>query len=597
MHKRSATSNSAVGGSAIAGLVLLALAAAARAQSLDVQVSSTDAFLGEAVIVDIKASRFGEKVSPVPPQTKDFDIQPAPNNPIGSFQSVQIINGRTTMSVDYTYRFFARPLRLGQVVLPPFSMQYKGLMYQTKQIPINVAKESGSELLFCEIKSDTDSAYVGQEVTLTLEVWVQQFQQAGVGQLDAGTMWSPVLRDMNSTTVGVFDKVDWDRPKYNETTRSDAQGVPRKYFVFVIEKKVSPGREGPFDFGSVAVSYNYPKRFTSRGFEPLRLRAIAKTPTLNIKPLPTEGRPADFNGAIGRYMIAAFVKPAEIPVGDPITLTLEISGEGSLEQLSPPRLNQVEELTRDFEVSGESLAGELRGNKKIFSQTIRPRREDVTQVPSVPISFLNAKTGKFESAWSQPIPIKVRPAERLALPTLPGPGSLAPILAPLAETTEGLLANETDPASVLADQNGGLGPATAAVLVAMPVVYLATWLVQRRLARYRDDETWRRRSRAYATAKKALGAAESSASPGQVRAAVAGYVADRCGVPAGGITRAEAVKLLADRGVPAEIVQSIDELLGSLELAEYGQQSSGAMDGQVASARQIVDSLEKRRWK
>ena len=115
MHKRSATSNSAVGGSAIAGLVLLALAAAARAQSLDVQVSSTDAFLGEAVIVDIKASRFGEKVSPVPPQTKDFDIQPAPNNPIGSFQSVQIINGRTTMSVDYTYRFFARPLRLGQV--------------------------------------------------------------------------------------------------------------------------------------------------------------------------------------------------------------------------------------------------------------------------------------------------------------------------------------------------------------------------------------------------------------------------------------------------------------------------------------------------
>lgn len=579
-------------------LAFLASSSAVLAQSVEIQVSSTEAFVGEALTVRVVVSNMAERVTPIPPQTEDFEITAAAGNPVGT-QTLIINNVRTE---SLTYQYSARPRSTGRLVLPPFTVMYKGLTYQTKQIPITVTKDTPTDLLFCEIKTEVDSAYVGQTIDLTLEIWIRQYQQAGVGVLGANDMWNLITRSREASSLGVFDKVDWRGAKYGETTRPDDQGTPQKFFVFMLETAVRPIREGAFDFGGVAIACEYPK-LLRRGFFGLeladtrRLRAVARTPELNVLPLPLEDRPPEFNGAVGRYTIHASAKPTDVPVGDPITLTLRISGDGPLDQLLPPKLSQVETLTKDFDVSGESLAGEIQGRQKVFSQTIRPLREEVTEIPPIPISFFDPSKKQYATSWSDSIRVKVRPAERLSVSTINGPGSLAPVLAPLVETTEGLLANETDAAVVLADQTGGVGGRTLVLLVALPLGYVGSWLLQRRSARYRDDVALRRRSRAYATAKKLLAAAEGSASTGQVRAALVGYLADRCGLPSGGMTRADAVRLLTERSLPPEIVQSLDDLLAALELAEYAGQASKGAAGSVENARTLVDALEKHKFR
>ncbi|MBN2561583.1 MAG: protein BatD [Phycisphaerae bacterium] len=604
----------------VATLAVLGAHGAADGQSVEVRISSTEAFVGETLTVQVAVSNMSQQAEPLPPETKDFEIRPDPGNPVGRSQRVSIINGRRTESVDYTYLYEVRPLRTGTLVLPPFVVKDRGLVHHSSQIPIHVSKDTSSAYLFCEVKADKESAYVGQAVDLTLEVWVRQYQQPGIGVLNAETMWDAhVLRDMQATSPGVFGQADWGRIHYREVPRGNEEGVSETYYVYLIETTVYPTMAGLFDFGDVAVVYRYPKRlgrsdsfFSFNRWEvqdSRRLRAVAKTPRLLIKPIPIEGRPADFNGAIGEHVITTSAKPQEVPVGDPITLTLKISGEGPLEQLRPPRLDQVESLTRDFEVSGESLAGEILGKGKRFSQTVRALREDVTEIPPIPFSYFDTNAGRFETAWSEAIPIKVKPAERLALSTLSGPGSSAPVLVPLVESAEGLLANYTDPALLLADQSGTLGTRAWAVLALMPSVYFATWFVRRQAARYRDDEALRRRSRAYSTAKKALKRAGVAASPGQVsdappgaadgpppgevRNALVGYIADRCNVPAGGLTREDAVRLIAERGVPEPTVRVVDALLGSLELAEYGGQAREAVRDGAASALRLVGELER----
>ncbi len=575
----------------------LALCGPLLGQAIELRLSATTAFVGEPLTVDVVVSNMDEQAVPTPPTTPDFQITPYPGNPVGRSQRISIINGRQSASVDYTYRYTVVPQKQGTLLLPPFSVAWRGLTYHTGQAMLQVTRDNSGSDLICEIQSDRETAYVGQTISLTLYIWVRQYQQPGLGTLPAGTMWS--LLDGQASSLGVFGQADWERPEYREATRFNADGEALPYFVYSVRVQVCPLTVGDYDFGEIAVVWNYPKRITRGIFnlelrDSRRIRAVPTSPRLVIKPVPTEGRPPDFNGAIGPYTIAASARPTVVPVGDPITLTLEISGEGPLEQLGPPRLSQVEALTRDFEVAGDSLAGEVRGRRKVFAQTIRARREDVTQIPPIPFSFFDPDTAMFRTVYSAPIPLTVKPVERLLTPDgLGRPITLAPI--PLTETTEGLLANEADPARLLADHRPGLGPGAIALLAALPAAYVLAWVAHRRSARYREDLVWRRRLEAARNARRALRTAPAGRSSA-IRAALARYIADRAGAAAVALTREEAVQVLLRHEIPPDLVTAVDQLLGSLELAEYGGQSSALPQNATATALDLIDRLERCRW-
>lgn len=60
-------------------------------------------------------------------------------------------------------------------------------------------------------------------------------------------------------------------------------------------------------------------------------RALRITPTtLIIQPLPTNGRPDDFSGAVGQFTLTGTATPAQVQPGDIVTLCWELSGRGWL---------------------------------------------------------------------------------------------------------------------------------------------------------------------------------------------------------------------------------------------------------------------------
>jgi hypothetical protein len=61
--------------------------------------------------------------------------------------------------------------------------------------------------------------------------------------------------------------------------------------------------------------------------------------TLKILPLPQEGRPPSFNGAVGRFNVRADVTPGSSAVGSTLRLTLYIEGDGNLDLFDAPRLD------------------------------------------------------------------------------------------------------------------------------------------------------------------------------------------------------------------------------------------------------------------
>src|SRR5690606_9387310 len=80
---------------------------------------------------------------------------------------------------------------------------------------------------------------------------------------------------------------------------------------------------------------------------------IASDPvTLEVRPLPAEGRPAGFNGLVGRYDLSVTADRERASVGDPIGLSLRIRGPEPMSGAAPPSL-EAPHLTGDFRVDSE----------------------------------------------------------------------------------------------------------------------------------------------------------------------------------------------------------------------------------------------------
>jgi|CXWL01.1.fsa_nt_gi hypothetical protein len=556
------------------------------AQSVIADISSKEAVVDETLTVQVQVVNPTTASAPQPPQTPDFDIQMDSNPPLMSSSMQQDFSGVVTSRVTYTYRFYVRPRREGVLILPAFERKEGDQVYRSAPIRVRVGRPEQTEDVLCLVKSNYATAYVGQSVDLTMEIWIRKFHQRDIGTLQPESLWG--LKDLRASSFGVFSTADLNRPGLRQSQRRDLDGNVQDYYVYILETTTFPSEPGKIDFSDIRITINYPVELgqTMLSLRMIRKRTItaqAKGEPVEIKPLPSDGRPPDFSGAIGDYRITATAKPTDVPVGDPITLTYSIHGDGPLERLRPPRLDRVKSLTADFEISGESLGGEVESGRKVFTQTIRALREDVTRIPPIPFSYFDPTAGKYQVAYSSAIPLKVRPTQRVVLSDgSPLPFSQQSVLAPLSESTEGLFPNVSDPRLVLADQAASIGLGTMAIVILLPSIYVVAWFVQRRSFRLRNNVGLRRSSRALATAVRNLRAADS---PGRVRSALIGYVADRCNVPAGGLTRAEVSALLGGRGAAPELVSRVDQLLDTLEQAEYG-------GGQLAVTPQLIEQTQ-----
>lgn len=587
-------------------VVLLWGGQASRAQSIRAQISGRQAEVGETLSLSITLVNAPGPVTPTAPPTADFDIRLRTPQPRENRQ-ISIVNGRRTDRVEFRYEYEIRPLRIGRLTLPAFTVDLGGRRQRTNPIAIESVKGAVGPFVVCRIEASDSSIYLGQSLDLTMELWVRQFRQGRI-KLRPEDLWRGRLV-LSQCALGVFADADFSRPKYREARRADEDGDLHDFFVFILELTVNPTHAGELDLGSIEMVYDYPIELVQSpgmGFFGERwavgrsrvLHVSPEIPRIEVKPIPTAGRPPDFNGAIGAYKIKATATPTEVAVGDPVTLTLTIRGRGPLERLSSPRLESVEALTRDYEVPTESLAGEVRAGAKVFTLTIRPLREDVTEVPAIPMSSFDPDTGEFRTARSRPIPLTVQPAERLVMPAEGGGGGggggRVARLAPLAENTEGLLANYADPDQVLSDQAGTVDVRVWLLLGVMPPVYFCTWLVRRRAIRLRHDEALRRRSRAYTRARRAFRRDGGADGAEWIAGVLLGYLADRCNVPSGGLTRADAARLLVERCVPEETRTAVDQLLASVEAVRYGGGAGGGND-LASMARRLLDDLERLR--
>ena len=302
----------------------------------------------------------------------------------------------------------------------------------------------------------------------------------------------------------------------------------------------------------------------------------AEAPAIEVEvaDVPEEGRPSTYIGAIGTFQLTAELLPPKTRVGDPMTLTLALSGRGTLENTYAPDLNVVAEVAESFKI--HEATQETTGDTRSFTYTIRPKTAEITEFPAVPVSYFDVNNGRYVTVHSRPIPIDVSVAEELSGSDIVAASGAGSSPRPEIEArSEGIFANVTDPA-VVRDQSVRIGRWLAAML-ALAGLYAVVAVTSFQVKKLSADEAGRRRRGAVRRARSRLASAlealerrEARQGADQVQEAVTGLVADVAGVPAAGLTLRDVRAHLTAMDIETKLVDRVERLLEQCDAAQYG---------------------------
>ena len=134
----------------------------------------------------------------------------------------------------------------------------------------------------------------------------------------------------------------------------------------------------------------------------------SKAETLKVLPLPQNGRPADFGGAVGQFEIESSATPTTVNAGDPITLRLKITGTGNFDRVSSDLLAS-DAHWKTYSPKNHFDPADSVGYQgtKTFEQPIIPSDSSVTSVPGVSFSYFDPETRQYVTRTSVPVAVTV----------------------------------------------------------------------------------------------------------------------------------------------------------------------------------------------
>lgn len=144
--------------------------------------------------------------------------------------------------------------------------------------------------------------------------------------------------------------------------------------------------------------------------DPQRVTVTGTESRLTVLPVPSAGRPADYQGLIGRYTLRARADRAELALGDTLRLTLTIEGEGNHETLAVPGFEGLEA----FHLLG--TLDEQAPKARTLHIDLVPLNASVREVPALTLAFFDPERGVYDIARSTPIPLTVNNATPPGLP-------------------------------------------------------------------------------------------------------------------------------------------------------------------------------------
>jgi hypothetical protein len=479
----------------------------------------------------------------------------------------------------------------GIMRIPAVTVTINGKKYQTNEIVMTVVKPGMTDQLELEATLSQDKCYAGQPVILTVKFYV--YSNVGDYEFDI-----PALNN------DAFYVEDNEATKQYRVNRKNKEAI-----LLTFSKVLIPKTAGQIDMGTPSVSADVAvgrarsqdpfDNFFRNNIQYKRFSVSAQPLKLSVLPLPQQNKPDGFYGLVGRYTISASAAPTKASVGDPITLTIKIGGD-FLKPVQWPQLEQISGLSENFKMPSQKSSPTVENGFKVFTQTIRPANDKVTEIPSIPLAYFDGDKGAYVIAKTEPIKLEVSPTKILTNADVEG-RDFTPAGKEVEAVRKGISANYEGPDCL---QNVGFSLASAitspAYLVswAAPLLVLITSVFAKGFVHTTPEQAARKRRRRAAnnaiSELKKIPPAQLQKNSELLAEAMKQYIGERFDKVAGSLTADDCMRTIIDCTGDSAGAGCYKDIVSRCETARYAPTQQQIDSGTIDEAVRLIREIDKK---
>ena len=495
----------------------------------------------------------------------------------------------------YTFKLRA-PKKTGRLNAGKIMIEFDGQRHPISgEIPVNIQRAYTDDALGVSLTASKKTIYEGEQFYVTLGLHTYEHFE---GNLQA--------TDMNTGNDFIVHRSDLSNLKFEPVEGSRREMQASAKFAWLSPTKSGNLQIPPFKFKYTKM--DEPKvvekgggSWSVRTVQQGSVEAEAQSPTINImvKPLPTEGKPADFSGMVGSYSFSADFDRTDVKVGEALTLSVEIKGDGTPGTITDPKFPDFSDFRS---VPPENnISKKVVGSKVITSKSIRvflyPKKKGDFTVPEITYSWFNPAKKKYETAKAGPWNIHVEKGENAPEAVFQNPVAAS---GPAAVQKQEIESLGSDIRFIHQVKGTGNTAPYKSILywvlmaAALPFYFVVTWIIRKR-RKHNSDTALVRKGKAnkmlkarFASARDALAKGDAKALYAALENGLIGYLSDRTNLEFKGMTRPQMKSKLEELGVKAETIEAIDSWLEKCAFARFAP-----VNPNESEQKQMLADVEK----
>ena len=565
--------------------------------SFVVKASKKTLGINERLRIDFEMNEDGDNF--VPPSFKGFNVVGGPNQSISN----SWINGKRSYSKTYSY--FLAPKSQGTFSINQATIEIDDQIYKTTPLKIiiteavskpkdgNSANYVASENVHLIAEVSKSNPFLNEAITIVYKLYVSNDVSITRSWQELDT---PKFQDFWSQYI--------EEKREQQIYETTYEGKPYRY---VILKKavLYPQKTGELTIEPLTLDVPIDVQGNTRDiFGRRRMTRVNRTISagkriINVKPLPTEGRPDDFSGAVGNFNFSVSVNKTMLDANEALELKIRAKGIGNLKLFNLPSLTLPSSLEVYEPVRDNRVAINIKGMNGFISDTytIIPQYKGSYPIRPISFSYFDVTSAKYKTIISYEIVVKVQNG--------PVPNQLTEVNKSLSTENDLSLTNnqfkyiKTSTKFISINDLVFFKTFKFWCLLSIPFVFIPIIILIGNTRRKRLNDIEGKRYRiATRLAKKYLSEAKNNIGKQELfydslERALHNYLKAKLAIVTSEFSKEKIIELLTDRKVEKNVVSDFEGLLKSCEFARYTPTSNVAIQQDYNKAVKVISSIDK----
>jgi len=565
--------------------------------SFVVKASKKTLGINERLRIDFEMNEDGDNF--VPPSFKGFNVVGGPNQSISN----SWINGKRSYSKTYSY--FLAPKSQGTFSINQATIEIDDQIYKTTPLKIiiteavskpkdgNSADYVASENVHLIAEVSKSNPFLNEAITIVYKLYVSNDVSITRSWQELDTpkfqdFWSQYIEEKGEQQI-------------YETTY---EGKPYRY-VILRKAVLYPQKTGELTIEPLTLDVPIDVQGNTRDiFGRRRMTRVNRTISagkriINVKPLPTEGRPDDFSGAVGNFNFSVSVNKTMLDANEALELKIRTKGIGNLKLFNLPSLTLPSSLEVYEPVRDNKVAINIKGMNGFISDTytIIPQYKGSYPIRPISFSYFDVTSSKYKTIISDEIVVKVQNG--------PVPNQLTEVNKSLSTENDLPITNnqfkyiKTSTKFISINDLVFFKTFKFWCLLSIPFVFIPIIILIGNTRRKRLNDIEGRRYRiATRLAKKYLSEAKNNIGKQELfydslERALYNYLKAKLAIVTSEFSKEKIIELLTDRKVEKNVVSDFEGLLKSCEFARYTPTSNVAIQQDYNKAVKVISRIDK----